>query len=130
MVSSFHLYFTIKRFPVGMSSTYRQSIGTSQLLLQTVDVGLRSTGLVRVVQADNTNQAEESDDEASKVEETLAGRYMGILLGTEHSEDFVILVHRLAKVTLLLRIPPAAVGVSVGSLHRGRVGVVVVLPRG
>lgn len=53
---------------------------------------------------------------------------MGVLLGTEHTEDVVILVHRLAKVALLLRIPPATVWISVGTLQRGRVGVVVVLP--
>ena len=112
-----------------MANTYRQSIGTSQLLLQTIDVGLGDTRLVRVVKADNANQAEESSDEASEVEETLAGRDVGILLGTEDTEDFVILVHRLAKVALFLRIPPATVGVSVCPLDCGRVGVVVVLPR-
>jgi hypothetical protein len=107
--------------------TYRQSIGTSQLRLQTIGVGLGNTRLVGVVEADNANQAKESSDEASEVEETLAGRDVGILLGTEDTEDFVILMHRLAKVALFLRIPPATVRVSVCTLHSGRVRVVVVL---
>lgn len=110
-------------------STYRQSVGASQFLLQAIDVGLGNTGLVGVVEADDTNETEERSNEASEVEEALAGGDVGVLLGTEHTEDFVILVHRLAKVALLLRIPPAAVGVSVGALLPGRVGVVVVLPR-
>lgn len=111
-----------------MSNTYGQSIGASQLLLQTVDVGLGDTRLVRVVKADNTNKAQESNDEASEVEEALAGANVGVLLGTEHTENIVILVHRLAEVALLLRIPPTTVGISVGALHCGRVGIVVVLP--
>jgi nitrate reductase NapAB chaperone NapD len=112
---------------VNIMPTYRQSIGTSQLRLQTIGVGLRNTRLVGVVEADNANQAKESSDEASEVEETLAGRDVGILLGTEDTEDFVILMHRLAKVALFLRIPPATVRVSVCTLHSGRVRVVVVL---
>lgn len=110
-----------------MSGTYRHSIGTSQLLFQTIDVGLRNTRLVRVGKADNTNHAKENSDEASEVEETLAGRDVVVLLGTEDTEDFVILVHGFAEVALLLRIPPATVGVSVCPLQRGRVGVVVIL---
>jgi hypothetical protein len=109
--------------------TYRQSIGPSQLLLQTIGIGLGGTGLVGVVHADNTADAKESDNEASEVEEALAGGDVSVLLGTEHTEDFVVLVHRFTEVALLLGVPPATVGISEGSLHTGRVRVVVVLSR-
>ena len=110
-----------------MPNTYRQSIGTSQFLLQTIDVGLRNTRLVRVVETDNANQAKESSDEATEMEETLAGRDVGILLGTENSQDFVLFVDRFAEVSPLLLIPPTAVRVSVCTLHSGRVLVATIL---
>lgn len=109
--------------------TYEQSIGPSQLLLQTIGIGLGSTGLVGVVHADNAAHAKESDHEASEVEEALASGDVGVFLGTEHTKDFVVLVHRFTEIALLLSVPPATVGISEGPLHTGRVGVVVVLSR-
>lgn len=106
---------------------YRHSIGTTQLLLQAIDVGLRNTGLVGVVKADNTANAQEGRDEHSQVEEALAGADVGVLLGTEDTENFIVLVDRLAKVALLLLVPPAAVGISVLTLHAGGVLVTAIL---
>lgn len=54
---------------------------------------------------------------------------MGILLGTENSQDFVLFVDWFAKVPPLLLIPPAAVRVSECTLHSGRVLVATVLYR-
>lgn len=106
---------------------YRHSIGTTQLLFQTINVGLGHTGLVGVVKADNTAQAQEGHNEHSEVEEALAGADVVVLLGTEDTENLVILVDRLAEVTLLLLVPPAAVGISELTLHAGRVLVVAIL---
>lgn len=52
---------------------------------------------------------------------------MGVLFGTEDTENFILLVNRLSEVALFLLIPPATVGVSEGTLDTGRVLVVVVL---
>lgn len=110
----------------GMAS-YRHRIGTSQLLLQTVDVSLGDTRLVRVVEADNTTEPQEGSNKHSQVEEALARSDVGILFGAENAEDLVLFVNRLAKVTLLLLIPPAAVGISELALHAGRVLVAAIL---
>lgn len=106
---------------------YRNSIGTTQLLLQTVDVGLGDTGLVGVVKADNTAQAQKGRNEHSQVAETLAGADVGVLLRTEDTENLIVLVDGLAEVALLLLVPPAAVGISVLTLHGGRVLVTTIL---
>ena len=102
-------------------------MSSSELLLQTISIGLRSTGLVRVVEADNAAKAQEGNDKGSQVEEALAGGDVGILLGTKDTENLVVIVDRLAEVSLLLRIPPAAVGISERSLHAGRVLVAAIL---
>lgn len=107
--------------------TYRQGIGTTQFLLQSTRVGLRNTGLVRVEETDNTTETQESRDEDAEVEEALARGDVGILFGTENTEDFVLFVDGLAEVPLLLLIPPATVRISECSLHAGRVSVTAVL---
>ena len=109
--------------------TYRHGIGTAQLLLQSTGVGLGNTRLVGVAVAHNTTDTQEGSDEDAEVEEALASTDVGILLGTEDTENFVFLVDRFAKVSLLLLVPPAAVGVSELSLHAGRVAVATVLRR-
>lgn len=109
--------------------SYRSCIRTTQLLLQTIAVGLGNAGLVGVVEADNAAHTEESGDEHAEVQEALASTDVGILLRTENTENFVLLVDRLAKVSLLLLIPPAAVRVSESALHAGRVLVTTILPQ-
>lgn len=108
--------------------TYGSGVSTAQFLFQATRVSLGNARLVRIEEADNAAHAQESHNEAAKVEGTLAGADVGILLGTEDTEDFVLLMDRLAKVALLLLVPPAAVGVSESTLLTGRVSVVVVLP--
>lgn len=110
-----------------LNRAYRNSIRTTQLLLQTINIGLGDAGLVGVVKADNTAQAQEGRDEHSQVAEALAGANVGVLLGTEDTENLIVLVDGLAKVALLLLVPPAAVGISVLTLHTGRVLVTAIL---
>lgn len=110
-----------------LNCAYRKSTGTTQLLLQSINIGLGDTGLVRVVKADNAAQAQEGRDEHSQVEEAFAGGDVGVLLGTEDTENLIVLVDGLAKVALLLLVPPAAIGVSVLTLHGGRVLVTAIL---
>jgi len=114
---------------VGMIESYRSCIGTTQLLLQTIGVGLGNAGLVGVVEADNAAHTQESGDEHAEVEETLASADVGILLRTENTENLVLLVDGLAKVSLLLLIPPAAVRVSESALRARRVLVTTILPQ-
>lgn len=52
---------------------------------------------------------------------------MGVLLGAEDTENLIVLVDGLAKVALLLLVPPAAVGISVLTLHGGGVLVTAIL---
>lgn len=108
-------------------ATYRDSVRTAQLLLQSVDVDLGNAGLVGVVEADNTAQAKESCHEHSEVTESPAGADMRVLLGTEDTENFVVLMDRLAEVALLLLVPPSAIRISELTLHAGRVLVVAIL---
>jgi len=108
--------------------SYRRRIRSTQLLLQTINISLGDAGLVGVVEANNATHAEEGRNEDTEVEETLAGRDVGVLLGTEDTKNFILLVDGLAKVSLLLRIPPAAVGVSESTLHAGRILVATILP--
>lgn len=108
---------------------YRQRIRTSQLLLQTIRISLGNARLVGVVEADNAAKAQEGSDEHSQVEETLAGGDVGILFRAEDTENLVVLVNWLAKVALLLLIPPAAIWVSELALHSGRVLVAAILSR-
>lgn len=61
------------------------------------------------------------------MEEASASGNVGVLFGTEDTENFILLVNRLSEVALFLLIPPATVGVSEGTLDTGRVLVVVVL---
>lgn len=107
--------------------THRSSTRTTELLLQAIGIGLGNTGLVGVEHADDTAQSEEGYDEGPDLEETFASRDVGILFGTEDTENFVLLVNGLAEVSSLLLVPPIAVGVSEGALNTGRVLVVVVL---
>ena len=109
--------------------TYGHGIGTAQLLLQSTGVGLGNTRLVGVAVAHNATDTQEGSDEDAEVEEALASTDVGILLGGEDTENFVLLVNRLAKVSLLLLVPPSAVGVSELSLHARRVAVATVLRR-
>lgn len=48
-----------------LNCAYQNSIGTTQLLLQTINIDLGGTGLVGVVKANNTAQAQEGRDEHS-----------------------------------------------------------------
>lgn len=107
--------------------TYRHGIGASKLLLQTIGIGLGDARLVRVVETDNTAESQKGSNKYSKVEETLAGSDVGILLRAEDTENLVLLVDRFAKVTLLLLVPPTAVGISELALHTGRVLVAAIL---
>lgn len=52
---------------------------------------------------------------------------MSVLLRAEHTENIVILMHWLAKVTSFLLIPPVGVGVAELALHGRRVGIVSIL---
>lgn len=122
------------RFGSGRSSAgerniiaYRQRIRTSQLLLQTIRISLGNARLVGVVEADNAAKAQEGSDEHSQMEETFAGGDVGILFRAEDTENLVVLVNWLAKVALLLLIPPAAIWVSELALHLGRVLVAAIL---
>lgn len=112
---------------VARDPTYRNSMRSTELLLQTIRVCLRSTRLVRIVKADNTAEAEEGHNESAELEETFASRDVGILLGTENAQNFVLFVNWFAEVTSLLLIPPVAIGVSEGTLHTGRVLVAAIL---
>jgi hypothetical protein len=53
---------------------------------------------------------------------------MGVLFGTENSQNIIVLVHWLPKVPSLLLIPPFAVRVSELPLDGGGILVVSVLP--
>lgn len=99
----------------------------SELLLQAVREGPRDARLVRVELGHNSAQTEDSCDEASDLEQTLARGDMGVLLRTEYTEDFVLLMNGFAKVPTLLLIPPAAIGISELTLYTGRVLVVAIL---
>lgn len=99
----------------------------SELLLQAIRECPGDTRLVRVELGHNSAQTEDSCDEASDLEQTLARGDVGVLLGTEDTEDFVLLVNGFAKVPTLLLIPPAAIGISELTLHTGRVLVVAIL---
>jgi len=102
-------------------------VGSSELLLQTISIGLRNAGLVRVVEADNAAKAQEGNDKCSQLEEALTGGDVGILLGTEDTENLVLIVDWLAEVSPLLQIPPAAVGISEATLHARRVLIAAIL---
>ena len=112
----------------GKLKAYRYCIRTTQLLLQSISIGLGNTGLVGIIEADNSAQAQESRNENTEVEETLAGGDVGILLRAEDTENFVLFVDGLAEVALLLLVPPTTIGVSERALHTRRVLVAIVLP--
>lgn len=99
----------------------------SKFLLQSIGEGSRDRRLVGVVVAHDSAEAEEGCDKASEMEQCLARGGVGVFLWTENTKNFVFLVNRLTKVPSLLLIPPAAIRVSVLTLHTGRVLVVVVL---
>lgn len=54
---------------------------------------------------------------------------MSVLLRAENSQDIIVFVNRLSKVTSLLLIPPLGIGVAELAFDSGRVGVVSVLQR-
>lgn len=108
-------------------ASYRHRIWTSQLLLQTVRVSPGDAWLVRVVEADNTTEPQEGSNKHSQVEEALARSDVSILLRAEDIENLILFMNRLPKVTFLLLVPPAAVGISELALHAGRVLVAAIL---
>lgn len=107
--------------------TYRQSIRTAQLLLQTTLIGFRGTRPVGIVETHNSTERQEGRNKYTEVEETLAGGDVGVLLRAEHSQEFVLLVDRLPEVPPLLRIPPSAVWISELALHSRGVLVAAIL---
>lgn len=108
-------------------TSYRHRIGSSQLLLQTVNVSLGYARLVRVVEADNTTESQEGNNKHSQVEKALPRSDVGILFRAEDTEDLVLFMDRLAEVALLLLVPPATVRISELALHAGRVLVAAIL---
>lgn len=117
----------MRRIRVGDGASYRHRIGTSQLLLQAVNVSPGGAWPVRIVEADKTAESQEGSNKHSQMQEALARRDVGILFRAEDTEDLIIFVDRLAKVTPLLLIPPATVGVSELALHTRRVLVAAIL---
>ena len=100
---------------------------TSKLLLQAIREGSRNTRLVRIELGHNSAQTEDSCDEASDLEQTLARGDVSVFLRTEDTKDFVLLMNGFAKVPTFLLLPPAAIGISELTLHTGRILVVAIL---
>jgi hypothetical protein len=109
--------------------THQKGIRATQLLVQAVWECPGSTRLVGIEKADYTAESEKSYDESTELEQALAGGHMGILLGTENAQNFVLLMDGFAKVSPFLLVPPVAVRVSECTLDAGRVLVATVLYR-
>jgi hypothetical protein len=114
-------------FLVTRIATHRKSIWASELLLQTVGESPRNGRLVRVEEAHSPTEPEECHDESTKLQQTFASSHMGILLRTENSQDFILLVNWLAEIPPLLLVPPVGIGVSELALDSGRVLVAAIL---
>jgi hypothetical protein len=52
---------------------------------------------------------------------------VGVFMGREQTENIVVLVYRLAKVSSLLLVPPVGIGIAKLSGHSGRVYVAAIL---
>jgi hypothetical protein len=94
--------------------------------LELARVGL----LVGVGSLNNPANTQERENEGTELEGALGGRDPGVLVGGEHAQDVVVLVHGLAEVAALLLVPPVAVRVTELALDAGRVDVAAVLPQG
>lgn len=86
-----------------------------------------SRRLVGVEGARDSGQTKDGSNETSEMEQALARGDVGDFLRTEDTENFVLLMDGFAKISPFLLVPPATIGVSVLTLHPGRVLVVAIL---
>ena len=100
---------------------------TPQLFLQPTRVRLGNRRLVRVEHLRDGGQAQNGSNEASDLEQTLARGDVGVFLRTEDTQNFVLLVNGFAEIPSFLLVPPATIGISVLTLHPGRVLIIAIL---
>lgn len=107
--------------------TYPDCPVTSQLLVQPARKLPWCTRLIGICEGDGEKQPGDCRDECGHHDCALAWCRPCVLFWREDAQNVIVLVARLAKVALLLLVPPVGIGISELSLLKRRVDIATVL---